>query len=281
MSPLNFLINYSAKLTHSEASFTRHISSRFLATFCIPVEMLASLENMIRLPFQCAALTVKIPAKLLNVVFDSMSLREFETQLAGPLDILKTALKIVGYAVGIFFTASLGALISPLGNFKLHCAFGLISDEESIHNIRLADEKKQNEIANQQKIIETRLKKVIEAKRKNATPFIPMTPDQLNQIETLTQVPCLPINEVIGSPPLSLSPVINPKIEEVIDKVVDEVIDDQKVQEKLEEVIIESEQDDDFSSEEIEKTPNKTPQQIQPQDVEQNDGIDLENPVTV
>lgn len=193
MSPLNHLINYSAELAQSSSSFSKYFSSRLITAISIPIEMLAVLENTIKLPFQSAATIIKIPAKIINVALNSRSLNDFEEALSGPLDILKTALKIIGYAIGTFFSAC-GAIFSPYANFQLHYTLDLITDMGAERKKTIDQERKQKEIQIQEKILQTRLKEIVEAKREEIT-FL--TEEQRNEIETITQIPYPPIEQII------------------------------------------------------------------------------------
>jgi hypothetical protein len=194
MSPLNSLLNYSAEV--SGVSRCPCVASRLITAFCVPFELSAIFENAIKLPFQTTAFMIKVPAKICKVLACSVTLGEFESSLSGPVDIFKTTLKIAGYAIGILFTATLG-IISPYKNFRLHCAFGLTTNRQAEKAQRLAEEKKRNEIANQEKIIEKRLKNLIDAMRQKAEPVTLLTPEQRQEIETLTHIPCPPLEEIV------------------------------------------------------------------------------------
>ena len=150
MTPLSYLMNCSAHSTQSSSCLKKNFQSRFLMGIAVPFELLTIAENALKLPFQTAACMVKIPAKVVNVLACSASLEEFESSLAGPLDIIKTALKIVGYAIGVLFTASLG-IIAPYKNFQLHCLFRLISNQKAQKEAAFSEEK--ITIANSQKEI--------------------------------------------------------------------------------------------------------------------------------
>jgi len=256
-------MNYSAELAQSPSFFSRHISSRIITAICITPELLAIMQNIISLPLQCAELAVKIPAKIINLAVNSKSLNEFENNLAGPVDIIKTALKILGYAIGAVFTASVGLIISPLHNFKLHCIFRLVNNEEAINNERILKADNINLNETHEKSIETRLKATIEANRKKINSFVPMAPDLLKELEKLTKVPCPPISFVIGKP--SLQPDVPKPLNN----------------HSLEEVVIQSESEEDVFSSESESSAEKPVQHTNYKDIESKSGIDLEKTVLV
>lgn len=180
-------MNYNANLTLNSNFFQKNISSRLLSIVSIPLELIASLENLIKLPYHTVTLSLKIPATILNMLVRSKSLREFESQLASPLKVIQTATKIMGYVLGTLSTATLG-LISPNKNFKLHCFFGLINDKIAEKAKQLEEEKKQREIDAYEKVLSTRLNAIIEAMRYKASPQ-PLIPRQLHEIETLVPIP--------------------------------------------------------------------------------------------
>lgn len=213
MSPLNALINYSAELTNTPpTTITKKISSRILTAVCVPFELAAIFENAIKLPFQTTALIIKIPAKICKIVACSATFAEFESSLSGPADIFKTVLKIIGFAIGSFFTASLG-ILSPYKNFRLHCAFGLTNNNKAERDLRVAEENRRKEIAIHEKIVENRLKTIIDAMRQKAEPVTLLTQEQRQDIERMTHVPC-PSIEAIINPPIVLEKAPLPLLNE-------------------------------------------------------------------
>ncbi len=131
MSPLDGLMNRVAEMSDSNSFFKQQILSRVsVLAGCIPLEMVATAQNIIKLPFEAAMLTIKIPAKVINLFIGSETLKDFETSLPGPLQLIKTAFKIIGYAIGTLFTSTLG-MLSPYKNFRLHTVLDLISDEKA------------------------------------------------------------------------------------------------------------------------------------------------------
>lgn len=214
MSPINHTMNFSAELSQRESFFPRHISSRLINITCFPLELLAALENTIKLPFQTATLAIKIPAKILNVVVRSKSLKEFESALASPLKVLETALKIVGYVVGSIFTLTLGT-ISPHKNFKMHCLFDLIVDKAAAKAQRIAEEKKKQETEAYEKVLGARLNQIIDAMRKKAQTIQQLSEEQLKELESFTKVPCPPLQEIRIEPTPSPKPTPVPTQEVV------------------------------------------------------------------
>jgi hypothetical protein len=160
MIPLNYSINYAAELTQSPRAVYRQISSRCLSTLSLPIELLAVAENIIKLPFQTTACAIKFPIRLLSAVTQSKTLRECADALTSLKELLQTALKVVGYAAGFFFTASIG-LISPYYNFKIHCALRLTTDRAAEKQFLLEEEKKRQEIAAYEAILAAYLHEVI------------------------------------------------------------------------------------------------------------------------
>lgn len=128
MSPLNSIINYSGEISISHSYFKSTICSRVISVFGgVTCELFATVQNAINIPVTATLLSIKFFAKIINFSVGSHSLREFEINLPGLYDLIKTVLKTIGYAIGTLCTASLG-LISPYANFRLHVAFGLVSD---------------------------------------------------------------------------------------------------------------------------------------------------------
>ncbi len=128
MAPLNVLMNRVADLSDSKSFFKKQILTRALVvTACLPVEVLSTAQNLIKLPYQAIQTAIKIPAKIINLGVRSSSLREFEMKLTGPFQLMKTAIKVISYIIGTLFTATLG-IISPYRNFRLHAALDLVKD---------------------------------------------------------------------------------------------------------------------------------------------------------
>jgi hypothetical protein len=131
MSPLNALMNHVSHMSHSEVVFVKYVSSRAETFFCgVPLEVLATAQNLIKLPFQPFGTIFKFAVKSIDLCVNSKTIKDLGAALPGPIDMLKTTLKIIGYAIGTFFTATLG-LLCPTANFRLHCALGLVRNEKA------------------------------------------------------------------------------------------------------------------------------------------------------
>lgn len=167
MTPLNYLLNCSADLTQSPRFFHRQVSSRGISTLALPFEFMAVAENTIKLPFQIVACSIKLPITVLNVVLQSQTLRKCADALSSPKYIVQTALKIVGYAVGFFFTAIVGTL-SPYQNFKIHCTFGLTTDRAAERERLLQEERRKQEIAAYEAVLAAHLHQIILAIKQQA-----------------------------------------------------------------------------------------------------------------
>lgn len=173
MSLLSTTMNRAADLTLSESFFARNIGSRVLNTMvCPPLEALEILKNGIKLPVQAVAFAVKIPAKVLNLAINSKTLREFDEQLSGPLDIIITALKIVGYTIGALSTVFLGTLF-PMANFRLHKTFGLVKDEKLEAELAAKELEAKRKKEAYERILEEQLKKVTDALRMKIMESVP------------------------------------------------------------------------------------------------------------
>lgn len=201
MTPLNHLINYSSELTQRTSFFQKNVASRCITAVSIPCELLAILENTIRLPFQTISTIIKIPAKIINVVIASRSLKEFESKLSSPLDVITTAIKIAGFAIGLLFTSTLG-LLSPHKNFRLHCSLSLVDDFHAQKLVREAKESRQKEIDSHEKIIERRLIAIIEAMRKQSMRIDFLTDEQRQEIQALTGIECPALEELFQEAPV-------------------------------------------------------------------------------
>lgn len=165
MHPLNRLMNCVCEMTDSKSFVKKHLASRLLmASGGIPLELIAIAQNIIRLPFESTLLLIKLPAKVVNLCISSESFKEFEAGLSGPLQLLKTAFKIFGYTIGVFFTATLG-LIRPKSNFRLHTALGLISDEKAEASCKFAQLQAKKLQEAQKKEVENDLRSLILAMR--------------------------------------------------------------------------------------------------------------------
>lgn len=187
MSLLSTTMNYAATLADSDSFLARNISSRILtAALCPPLSAIESIRRTLLLPFQAALCVVKIPSAVINLVVNSTTLREFESALPGPFQLIGSALKIVALALGIFTTATLGFL-SPIANFRLHFACGLVRDEkaEQLLEAKKVEAEKKKEAY--EKMLEEQLKRINEILHLRVAETPP--PVDVEQPETTTPVP--------------------------------------------------------------------------------------------
>jgi hypothetical protein len=165
MSPLSRLLNQSVVIAQSDSFLARSVGSRFTTVVAgVPLEILAVAQNLIKLPFEAAQMVIKLPAKIINTCVDSPSLNEFASSLPGPIALLKTALKVLGYAIGAFFTATLG-LLSPKANFNLHVFLSLVKDEKAEAQKLKANQEATKKREDQIQAMKAHLKNLIEAKK--------------------------------------------------------------------------------------------------------------------
>lgn len=168
MSPLNGLMNHVTELSNSENCFTRNISSRAAMILGgIPLELLAAIQNVISLPFQPIGICCKFSVKILNLCCGSQFLSDVEDSLPGIRQIFVTAYKIVAYTIGTIFTGILG-LISPMANFRLHCALSLVRNEkEEAERVQANEEAvKQREL--QEALMQAQIQTMLFAMRQKA-----------------------------------------------------------------------------------------------------------------
>ncbi len=97
----------------------------------IPLEALHVAYNAVKLPFQAVLLVLKVPAFPLAKLTGLTTLDEYQESLSTPLDLLKTALKIVGFAIGLISSIVVG-VISPRANIRIHVFLRLIEDPRPI-----------------------------------------------------------------------------------------------------------------------------------------------------
>lgn len=110
---------------------TRHIKTRFNNILCVPVELMASLQNTLLLPYQALQVPVKyFIAKPLRCVAPKWkSFERLDENLAGIRKVTATAAKAIGYLVCSLLTLVLGS-ISPEANIWVHKILHLFSDKE-------------------------------------------------------------------------------------------------------------------------------------------------------
>ena len=196
MTLLSTTMNHAANLTLSESFFARNVAARLLNTvICPPLETLLFLKNIVKLPLQTVSMAVKIPATLINLAVNSKTLREFESELSGPLDIIKTALKIAGYAIGTFTTILLGT-ISPMTNFRLHYALNLVKDEKVEAQIAAKNLEAKKKKEAYERMLEEQLRKVTEALKLKIMESLPPPVESTQETETAPfEAPELPLNK--------------------------------------------------------------------------------------
>lgn len=180
MSPLNELMNHVAGLSYSSSTFVKGFSTRGIMFFGgIPLEVLATLQNIIKLPFETALMICKVPLNIVNLCAKSKSLTEIVNELPGPCKVIQTALKVVGYAIGTVFTAILG-LISPYHNFRLHVLTRLVRDEAAEAEKLSKQLREQKEAEDQELLVKTRVQILIDAhKKENKAPSEPVQAREL------------------------------------------------------------------------------------------------------
>lgn len=204
MSLLSTTMNYAATLANSDSFLARNISSRIVtALLCPPLSAIESIRRTLLLPFQAAMCVVKIPSSVINLVVNSTTLREFESALPGPFQLIGCALKIVALALGIFTTATLGFL-SPMTNFRLHYAFGLVRDEKAEKLLEAKKLEAQKKKEAYEKMLEEQLKRINEILRLR----VAETPPPIDVEQPEPSVPA-PVAQPVP-PPVAL-PVIKPQ----------------------------------------------------------------------
>lgn len=135
----------NAVMTYDKLSDTvkRRAYPRIMALHILPLEILAILKQGIKIPYQTLSAVFKTQPWLAGKLIDSHAIHKFEKTLAGPSDVVKTAAKIVAFAIGIGSTITLG-LIAPKINFSVHKSLGLIIDERDVAKVRALElQKKQ------------------------------------------------------------------------------------------------------------------------------------------
>lgn len=119
-----------SKYPKSQA-FTATIGATVAA---VPIELLAALENLIKLPFIAAsALIIEIPLviagytiKVLSCGYYGQRLINLQKNVPGVIDFIYTAYKVVGLVAGTLCTATLGLFVSTQLNYKIHQALSLL-----------------------------------------------------------------------------------------------------------------------------------------------------------
>ena len=101
----------------------------------IPVELLTAAENLLlKLPLAILSTGIKVGLYTSSVPFRAIGLTYFANNLCrtagkmdGPLKVLTTALKVVGFTFGAASTATIGLFISSRLNFVIHERLGLLN----------------------------------------------------------------------------------------------------------------------------------------------------------
>lgn len=131
MQPLNWLMNRTVEMSESD-SVIKNVATRvILFVGALPLEFLAIAQNAIKLPFITIGMGAKLSLKTFNLLANLQFIRDFEQSLPGPGYLVTTALKVIGYAIGVIATVLLGILISPKRNFDLHVSLDLISNKKA------------------------------------------------------------------------------------------------------------------------------------------------------
>lgn len=166
MSPFDRLMNRVDNFSDSNSFLKSQVASRLSLGMCgIPLELLASLQNMIKLPIQLALATLKVPVKIINFALCSPTLKEYDVNLPGFFSLAKTILKIIGYAIGTAFTATLGLLVSPHKNFRLHVLFNLVTDMKAQQVRHKIEHETAKQRESQREIMHLHIRNLIHAQR--------------------------------------------------------------------------------------------------------------------
>lgn len=120
----------------------RHVVSRIKNVEAVPLEFLASLQNLIKLPFQIIGMHAKyfITTPLHFIAPKVKVFKQMDDFLPGIKKTSATAARAIGYFVGAFVTFGLGT-IAPGANLWLHKKAHLFSDKERPHLLALSDAK--------------------------------------------------------------------------------------------------------------------------------------------
>lgn len=166
MSPFDRLMNRVDNCSDSTSFFKSQIGTRLtLGVGGIPLELLASVQNIIKLPFQVALATLKVPVKIINFALGSPTLKEYDHKLPGLLSLAKTVLKTIGYAIGTLFTATLGLILSPHKNYRLHVLFGLVTDMKAQQARQKLELEAVKQRESQREIMHLHIRNLIHAQR--------------------------------------------------------------------------------------------------------------------
>jgi len=114
---------------YSDPQVNGTISSIFvprLLAFDVAIKEVAAgvIDTFVTVPKEILFLSLGYSAKVLSVITGSSSLKKFAENQPGILDIVRTACKIVAYAMGTIFSLTLGVIV-PRANVELHYKMGL------------------------------------------------------------------------------------------------------------------------------------------------------------
>lgn len=177
MGPLNSFMNkmdeISQPINHitrvPQGAFKRHVlPSIGTPVVGTPLEVLAVAQNIVTAPVQLAGAGLNLAVRALTHISSAKCLRDFSEKLPTLSDFFRTLGRVVAYAIGTLFTATLG-FFSPSANFKLHCAFGLTTHNRE-EAVRAAEEaatavqfEQEAELGLQEEIARQRQQDLVEA----------------------------------------------------------------------------------------------------------------------
>jgi hypothetical protein len=131
MTSLDRWMNGTVPMSESPYFLKREVLPRVALVGIIPLELGKMAFNIIKLPFQAVTTVVKIPAWTISKFVDSHSLDQFQQSMSGPLAMIFTAFRVIGCALGVLSSLTLGVL-SPKSNFRFQVALGLVVDERAL-----------------------------------------------------------------------------------------------------------------------------------------------------
>lgn len=109
----------------SHSALTRHVGTRATNLFITtPVEALAVAQNVLLIaPFQAVSMTLKVGARVIQVITGSEAVKNFADNRPGLSDLMRTVARTFAYAIGTLLSATLGVL-SPTTNYRVQQALG-------------------------------------------------------------------------------------------------------------------------------------------------------------
>lgn len=158
MGPLNLVMNkvdsWSQKVDEMEVHQSwakRHLLTRAVTVAAgVPLEITAVFQNIIATPVYAVGVVCKLATKTLRVCSSAEFLKKVDDALPSLADLARTVLRIIAYAVGTVFTATLGYL-SPSANFRLHCSVPFLDLASNVRENKLKSEWQQKIEAEKQK----------------------------------------------------------------------------------------------------------------------------------